>query len=120
MTVYGTILGRLVSFNKYSILRGIRIILQTICFEVNITVLLFFFIYSTNISNFAINTNFLHFFICSLFFLLMILETMRACFDIGERERELVRGFNLEFAALLFVLIFLSEYRSIIFMCFLF
>lgn len=120
VTIYGTILGRLVSFNKYSLLRGIRIILQTVCFEINITVIFFFMIYTTQTSNFGFNPRILHIFITSLFFLLIIVETIRACFDMGERERELVRGFNLEFAALLFVLIFLSEYSSIIFMCFIF
>lgn len=120
VTIYATILGRLVSFNKYSILRGIRIILQTVCFEINITVIIFFLIYSSQTSNFGLNSGIFHVLMCILFFLLIILETIRACFDIGERERELVRGFNLEFAGLLFVLIFLREYRSIIFMCFIF
>ena len=43
-------------------------------------------------------------------------ETNRSPFDFSEGESELVRGFNTEFRSVPFVMIFLAEYMSIIFM----
>jgi NADH-ubiquinone oxidoreductase chain 1 len=49
----------------------------------------------------------------------IIAETNRAPFDFAEGESEIVSGFNIEFRAILFVLLYLSEYAIIIFIsCF--
>jgi NADH:ubiquinone oxidoreductase subunit H len=57
----------------------------------------------------------------SIVFLVWILcclcEVIRAPFDLSEGERELVRGYNLEFSRTSFVLMFLSEYLSLVFFC---
>jgi hypothetical protein len=49
------------------------------------------------------------------FLIIIIAELNRAPFDFSEGERELVRGYNVEFASVAFVLLFLSEYGSLIF-----
>lgn len=49
------------------------------------------------------------------FLIIIIAELNRAPFDFAEGERELVRGFNVEFARVAFVLLFLREYGSLIF-----
>ena len=43
-------------------------------------------------------------------------ETNRSPFDFSEGESELVSGFNTEFRGVAFVMIFLAEYISILFM----
>jgi NADH-ubiquinone oxidoreductase chain 1 len=47
-------------------------------------------------------------------------ETNRTPFDFAEGESELVSGFNIEYGAGGFALIFLAEYASILFMRLLF
>uniref|UniRef100_A0A1I7WD94 NADH-ubiquinone oxidoreductase chain 1 n=1 Tax=Heterorhabditis bacteriophora TaxID=37862 RepID=A0A1I7WD94_HETBA len=46
---------------------------------------------------------------------MIIAELNRAPFDFSEGESELVSGYNVEFSSVAFVLLFLSEYGSLIF-----
>ena len=51
--------------------------------------------------------------------MVVLAETNRSPFDFAEGESELVSGYNVEFAGPGFVLLFLSEYLSILFISYL-
>merc|ERR1712203_680568 len=50
-------------------------------------------------------------------FVVCLSERQRTPFDLAEGESELVSGFNTEYRASYFALLFLGEYMSILFMC---
>lgn len=52
-----------------------------------------------------------------LWFIICLSERQRTPFDLAEGESELVSGFNTEFRASYFALLFLGEYMSILLMC---
>lgn len=52
-----------------------------------------------------------------LWFIICLRESQRTPFDLAEGESELVSGFNTEFRASYFALLFLGEYMSILLMC---
>lgn len=106
---------------------SIRAIAQTISYEI---VLAFIFLYimflrkRLEFSSILNQQNQIRFIMCSIplffiFFFSSVVETNRAPFDLAEGESELVSGFNVEYGGLKFALIFMAEYASIIFICFL-
>lgn len=54
-----------------------------------------------------------------ILYTVVLAETNRSPFDFAEGESELVSGYNVEFSGPGFVLLFLSEYLSILFIAFL-
>lgn len=111
------------SNNNYSILGALRSIVQMISFEIRLFLIILIFIllienYSFyELINFQLNIKFIFliFPIYLIFLIRILIELNRTPFDLIEGESELVSGFNVEYYRRLFTLIFLAEYRRIIF-----
>lgn len=126
--VYIVILAGWSSNSAYALLGSLRSIAQTISYEVALVLILLsvlFLIGSFNLVYFELFQKNIWFLI--LFFPIGIIwiisslaETNRTPFDFAEGESELVSGFNVEYGAGGFALIFLAEYASILFISILF
>lgn len=109
------------SNSKYSILGRLRAVAQTISYEVRLAILLLSLVIIN--SSFRLKKLFrdrilvviILFPIAILWLISALAETNRTPFDFAEGESELVSGFNTEYSASGFVLFFLAEYRSILF-----
>nr|WLE65469.1 NADH dehydrogenase subunit 1 [Aphidius gifuensis]WLE65495.1 NADH dehydrogenase subunit 1 [Aphidius gifuensis]WLE65521.1 NADH dehydrogenase subunit 1 [Aphidius gifuensis]WLE65534.1 NADH dehydrogenase subunit 1 [Aphidius gifuensis]WLE65560.1 NADH dehydrogenase subunit 1 [Aphidius gifuensis] len=128
MGVYGLMMSGWSSNNSFSMIGSLRSIAQSISYEVTLSISLLLILMMIN----NINLNYLYnyqkyLYIFILFMPLMIMmfismlaEINRTPFDLSEGESELVSGFNIEYSNSKFILIFLAEYTSIIFMMFIF
>nr|UGS80164.1 NADH dehydrogenase subunit 1 [Anomopsocus amabilis] len=122
--VYGIMIAGWSSNSSYSLLGGLRAVAQTISYEVSLAFIFLNMIILTggyNLMDFMLLQTPCWFIFCSIplfmmFFTSMLAETNRTPFDFAEGESELVSGFNVEYSSGGFVLIFLGEYSSIIFM----
>lgn len=109
------------SNSKYSLLGSIRGVAQTISYEIALSLFLFtLFIFSggfnlgpsLEINRFNVLAGAP---LAGLTVVRAVAETNRTPFDFAEGESELVSGFNTEYGAGLFALIFMAEYGIIIF-----
>lgn len=126
--VYIVILAGWSSNSVYALLGSLRAIAQTISYEVALVLMLIsllFLINRFNLIYFDLYQKniwfFILFFPIGLIWLISSLaETNRTPFDFAEGESELVSGFNVEYGAGGFALIFLAEYARILFIRILF
>nr|QHD26822.1 NADH dehydrogenase subunit 1 [Hemifusus tuba] len=124
MNVYGTLLAGWASNSKYALLGSLRAIAQTISYEVSMILVLLFPLFLVGSFSFIeikesqefIWLTFLMIPVSLMWFVTCIAETNRAPFDFAEGESELVSGFNIEYGAAGFALIFLAEYANILVM----
>nr|BAV78630.1 NADH dehydrogenase subunit 1 [Panagrellus redivivus] len=119
-SVYGTLISGVVSKSKYPVLGSIRASSQSVSFEIAFSLYLFCVIFHLNKFSFSNYYNFGLLIIFIPFLLMMLAELNRAPFDFSEGESELVSGFNVEYSSVAFVLLFLSEYGTLIFFSVLF
>ena len=114
-SVYATLISGIVSKSKYGIVGALRASSQRISYEIAFSLYLlaiilhysvFFFVKGFNVSLLIIYIPFL---------IMIIAELNRAPFDFAEGESELVSGYNVEYASVAFVLLFLREYGRLIF-----
>lgn len=126
--VYIVIIAGWSSNSSYALLGSLRAIAQTISYEVALVLILLsvlFILLSFNLIVFDLFQKYiwLIFFFLPISFMWLIsslAETNRTPFDFAEGESELVSGFNVEYGAGGFALIFLAEYARILFIRMLF
>nr|ALO76818.1 NADH deshydrogenase subunit 1 [Agrilus biguttatus] len=126
--VYAIMLSGWSSNSIYSLLGSLRSVAQTISYEVSLALVLMsflIFIMSLNLFNFMTYQYYIWMMLIFLplamiWFITSLAETNRTPFDFAEGESELVSGFNVEYSAGGFALIFLAEYANILFMSMLF
>nr|YP_002995758.1 NADH dehydrogenase subunit 1 [Lineus viridis]ACO40318.1 NADH dehydrogenase subunit 1 [Lineus viridis] len=125
INVYGTLVAGWSSNSKYALLGSLRAVAQTISYEVSMILILLSGVYLVgSYSSFSFfvfqSASCWVFFSCSLisfvWFITTLAETNRAPFDFAEGESEIVSGFNVEYSAGGFALIFMAEYGSILVM----
>lgn len=117
--LYSTLVSGWRSTSKFGSIGAIRSCSQSVSYEIALIFLLFIFLIigsSTRRIN-KINL-WLAVWVFPLVWLRCVAETNRAPFDFREGERELISGFNVEFGAASFVLLFLAEYGIILFFSF--
>nr|YP_009388743.1 NADH dehydrogenase subunit 1 [Ancylostoma ceylanicum]ARU77168.1 NADH dehydrogenase subunit 1 [Ancylostoma ceylanicum] len=114
-SVYTTLISGVVSKSKYGIVGALRASSQSISYEIAFSLYLLAIMIHYSMFTF-VSDAMLSLLIIYLPFLVMIIaELNRAPFDFAEGESELVSGYNVEYASVAFVLLFLSEYGSLIF-----
>nr|QNS22937.1 NADH dehydrogenase subunit 1 [Semibalanus balanoides] len=122
--VYPLMIAGWSSNSKYALIGGLRAVAQTISYEVSLALVLLSFIivvgeYSLeDFVEYQSSFYFIFFFyLLSLVWVVSCLAEMnRTPFDFAEGESELVSGFNVEYSAGGFALLFLGEYSMIILM----
>nr|YP_009391067.1 NADH dehydrogenase subunit 1 [Caenorhabditis macrosperma]ARV88332.1 NADH dehydrogenase subunit 1 [Caenorhabditis macrosperma] len=114
-SVYTTLISGIVSKSKYGMIGAIRASSQSISYEIAFSLYVLCIIIHNNVFNFVSNFYISLLIIYIPFLIMVIAELNRAPFDFSEGESELVSGYNVEFASVAFVLLFLSEYGSLIF-----
>nr|YP_010708752.1 NADH dehydrogenase subunit 1 [Cruznema tripartitum]WCR50919.1 NADH dehydrogenase subunit 1 [Cruznema tripartitum] len=113
--VYATLISGVVSKSKFGMVGAIRASSQSISYEIAFSLYVLCIIIHNNILSFYSSFNLSLIVIYIPFLIMIIAELNRAPFDFAEGESELVSGYNVEFASVAFVLLFLSEYGALIF-----
>ena len=124
LRVYTIMMSGWSSNRNYSLLGGLRVIAQFISYEVRLFLILLSFlliIIRLNLFDFMKYQNYIWLIwlrlpLSMIWLITRLAETNRTPFDFAEGESELVSGFNVEYRSGGFILLFLSEYVSILFM----
>lgn len=116
--VYTRLLAGVSSFSKFGVVGSMRSVSQRVSYEVVLSfyVLGLSFLFDTlSLSHLPLSFGFITF---PFWFVLVLIESNRAPFDFSEGERELIRGYNIEYGRGGFVFLFLGEYGVILFLSF--
>lgn len=118
VSVYAVLGAGWCSNRRYTILGAVRSVAQSVSYEVSFALIIVhwivFYFFSLLQTKYSPLGTFI-FMIMALLMVSALAETNRSPFDFSEGESELVRGFNTEFRSVSFVMIFLAEYLSIVF-----
>lgn len=114
-SVYTTLVSGVVSKSKYGSVGAIRASRQSVSYEIAFSLYLLVVIIHVNMFCFSPIFNLSLLVIYLPFLFIVLAELNRAPFDFAEGERELVRGYNVEYSRVAFVLLFLGEYGALLF-----
>nr|QTA71653.1 NADH dehydrogenase subunit 1 [Lens contradens] len=121
--VYPILMGGWSTNSKYALLGAMRIMAQTISYEIPmILTFIFYALLSTSLDLTAFLEKAPIFnwqlYAPAAFILLIsfLAETNRTPFDFAEGESELVSGFNVEYSGAKFAMLYMAEYLNILFM----
>nr|YP_010372392.1 NADH dehydrogenase subunit 1 [Pseudemys peninsularis]UPA56074.1 NADH dehydrogenase subunit 1 [Pseudemys peninsularis]WCD42320.1 NADH dehydrogenase subunit 1 [Pseudemys concinna floridana] len=122
--VYSILWSGWASNSKYALMGALRAVAQTISYEVTLGIILLsltLFSGGFNMQTFMITQEPMYLMFSSwplmmMWYISTLAETNRAPFDLTEGESELVSGFNVEYSAGPFALLFLAEYTNILMM----
>lgn len=123
INVYGLVLGGYISYCKYAFLSSIRIINQTLSFDMFQNLLLLSLIAILGTVSFEelidIQNNSFIFFpfvflpLVILGFIALLLENFRAPFDLSEAEGEIITGYTIEYYGFLFFAFLFCEFLNL-------
>nr|QXU60125.1 NADH dehydrogenase subunit 1 [Leipoa ocellata] len=124
LAVYSILWSGWASNSKYALIGALRAVAQTISYEVTLAIILLSVIVLSGnytLSTLATTQEPLYLIFSSwplamMWYISTLAETNRAPFDLTEGESELVSGFNVEYAAGPFTLLFLAEHANIMLM----
>nr|YP_003434462.1 NADH dehydrogenase subunit 1 [Mecistocirrus digitatus]ACX85087.1 NADH dehydrogenase subunit 1 [Mecistocirrus digitatus] len=119
-SVYATMISGVVSKSKYGSVGALRASSQSISYEIAFSLYVLSIVIQYNVLMLMNQFNLMMLIVWMPFLVMMVAELNRAPFDFAEGESELVSGFNVEYGSVAFVLLFLSEYGSLIFFSVLF
>nr|QHQ98482.1 NADH dehydrogenase subunit 1 [Quadristernoseta cf. longigynium XFX-2019] len=122
--IYPILLGGWSSNSKYGLLGAYRGVAQVISYEVGFAFIImsvFLLVSSYNLSGILFLQKYIYmafgmFPLFMIWLVTILAETNRTPFDFAEGESELVSGFNVEYGAGVFAVLFVAEYGNIIFM----
>lgn len=128
INIYPLMVSGWSSNRNYASIGALRGVAQTVSYEVRFALLILFFLISGEVIRLtglmAQNVYWFKFLlfvpIIALWLITCLAETNRTPFDFAEGESELVSGFNVEYGAFGFALIFIAEYARIYFISSLF
>ena len=120
LNVYATLAAGWARNSKYALLGTVRAIAQTISYEVGISLCMLIMLVA--LSSLRLNSTYSEHLWPALIIPLLVpvwvatilAETNRTPYDLVEGESELVSGFNIEYSAGPFAIIFIAEYTSIL------
>nr|AEC04368.1 NADH dehydrogenase subunit 1 [Pelochelys cantorii] len=123
-TVYSIMWSGWASNSKYALMGALRAVAQTISYEVTLGIILISMVLFSGDFNMQTFTTtqepmpliFSSWPLMMMWYISTLAETNRSPFDLTEGESELVSGFNVEYAAGPFALLFLAEYANILMM----
>lgn len=123
LNVYPIMLSGWASNSQYGLLGSVRSISQIISYEIPFSMALLPIIAYSNSLNLTTIVLlqelscwnvFLFFPLFIIFLICAFAETNRVPFDLPEAEAEIVAGYNVEYASIIFAMFFLAEYSNII------